>query len=220
MEKETGIVTRGRPRKTEKQDALHGIMCAFWQNGFKATSMNDLVEASGMAKPSLYAAFGDKEAMFEKSLLHYFDCYGDMVFGPLMRAEKHYLVDIRNLIQTVGYLAADKSTPLGCFLFNAQVENAYGTEKHKVLLADLAQTRFGGIKTRLIKAEDAGQLDDDTDIEALTTYIDGQLGAVSILARTGASKPQIDQFVDTALKALPGEMSFDFDDQSEITLRQ
>lgn len=213
-------MTRGRPRKTEKQDALHGIMRAFWQHGYKATSMNDLVDASGMAKPSLYAAFGDKEAMFEKSLLHYFDCYGDLVFGPLMRAEKHYLVDIRNLIQTVGYLAADKSTPLGCFLFNAQVENAYGTEKHKVLLSDLAQTRFGGIKTRLIKAVDAGELSEDADLEALATYIDGQLGAVSILARTGAGKLQIDQFVETALKALPSETPFDFDNLPEFTLRQ
>ncbi|WP_420413462.1 TetR/AcrR family transcriptional regulator [Roseibium sp.] len=213
-------MTRGRPRKTEKEDALHGIMCAFWQNGFKATSMNDLVEASGMAKPSLYAAFGDKEAMFEKSLLHYFDCYGDLVFGPLMRAEKHYLVDVRNLIQTVGYLAADKSTPLGCFLFNAQVENAYGTEKHKVLLSDLAQTRYGGIRTRLLKAVDAGELSDDVDIDALATYVDGQLGAVSILARTGGGKGQIDQFVETALKALPSETPFDFDDLPEFTLRQ
>lgn len=213
-------MSRGRPRKVETREALDGIMRAFWQHGFKATSMNDLVEASGMAKPGLYAAFGDKEAMFEKSLLHYFDCYGDIVFGPLMRAEKHYLVDIRNLIQTVGYLAADKSTPLGCFLFNAQVENAYGTEKHKVLLSDLSQTRYGGIRTRLLKAVDAGELSEDADIDALATYVDGQLGAVSILARTGAGKGQIDQFVETALKALPSETPFDFDDLPEFTLRQ
>ncbi|MFN3133744.1 TetR/AcrR family transcriptional regulator [Roseibium sp.] len=213
-------MTRGRPRKTETQDALHGIMRAFWQNGYKATSMNDLVDASGMAKPSLYAAFGDKEAMFEKSLLHYFDCYGDTVFGPLMRAEKHYLVDIRNLIQTVGYLAADKATPLGCFLFNAQVENAYGTEKHKVLLSDLGQTRYEGIRTRLLKAVDSGELGDDADIDALATYVDGQLGAVSILARTGASKIRIDQFVETAVKALPSATPFDFDDFPEFILRQ
>jgi len=195
-------------------------MRAFWQNGFKATSMNDLVEASGMAKPSLYAAFGDKEAMFEKSLLHYFDCYGDTVFGPLMRAEKHYLIDIRNLIQTVGYLAADKATPLGCFLFNAQVENAYGSDKHKILLSGLAQTRYDGIRTRLLKAVDAGELATDADIDAFATYVDGQLGAVSILARTGAGKAQIDLFVETALKALPSETPFDFDDLPAFILRQ
>ncbi|MEP1934203.1 MAG: TetR/AcrR family transcriptional regulator [Roseibium sp.] len=213
-------MARGRTRKIETKDALHAIMLAFWQNGYKATSMNDLASVSGMAKPGLYAAFGDKEAMFEKALLHYFDCYGDLIFGPLGRAEKHYLLDCRDLIQTVGYLAADQSTPLGCFLFNAQVENAYGTERHKVLLADLAKTRYMGVKTRILKAEAAGEIPTGSDLDALATFVDGQLGAVSILARTGASKSQIDTFVETAMKALPSATPFDFQDIPAFTLQQ
>ncbi len=213
-------MTRGRPRKTETQDALHGIMRAFWQNGYKATSMNDLVDASGMAKPSLYAAFGDKEAMFEKSLLHYFDCYGDMVFGPLTAAEHHYLLDFQELIRTVGYLAADESTPMGCFLFNSQVEVAYGSERHKALLADLGQARFNAIKTRVLKAIDAGQVPEEQDPDTLATFIDGQLAAVSILARSGGTKTQIDTFVETAMRALPSYGSVDLEISDSFTLRQ
>ncbi|WP_420339766.1 TetR/AcrR family transcriptional regulator [Roseibium sp.] len=213
-------MTRGRPRKTETQDALHGIMRAFWQNGYKATSMNDLVDASGMAKPSLYAAFGDKEAMFEKSLLHYFDCYGDMVFGPLAAADHHYLLDFQELIRTVGYLAADESTPMGCFLFNSQVEVAYGSERHKALLADLGQARFNAIKTRVLKAIDAGQIPEEQDPDTLATFIDGQLAAVSILARSGGTKNQIDTFVETAMRALPSYGSVDLETTDSFTLRQ
>ncbi|WP_422021137.1 TetR/AcrR family transcriptional regulator [Roseibium sp.] len=195
-------------------------MRAFWQNGYKATSMNDLVDASGMAKPSLYAAFGDKEAMFEKSLLHYFDCYGDMVFGPLAAADHHYLLDFQELIRTVGYLAADESTPMGCFLFNSQVEVAYGSERHKALLADLGQARFNAIKTRVLKAIDAGQVPEEQDPDTLATFIDGQLAAVSILARSGGTKNQIDTFVETAMRALPSYGSVDLETTDSFTLRQ
>ncbi|WP_428522654.1 TetR/AcrR family transcriptional regulator [Roseibium sp.] len=182
--------------------------------------MNDLVDASGMAKPSLYAAFGDKEAMFEKSLLHYFDCYGDMVFGPLTAAEHHYLLDFQELIRTVGYLAADESTPMGCFLFNSQVEVAYGSERHKALLADLGQARFNAIKTRVLKAIDAGQVPEEQDPDTLATFIDGQLAAVSILARSGGTKTQIDTFVETAMRALPSYGSVDLEISDSFTLRQ
>ncbi|GAA0776454.1 TetR/AcrR family transcriptional regulator [Roseibium denhamense] len=213
-------MSRGRPRKVETEQALHAIMRAFWQNGFKATSMNDLVDASGMAKPGLYAAFGDKEAMFEKSLLHYFDCYGDMVFGPLTQAQHHYLVDLRELIRTVGYLAADDSTPMGCFLFNSQVEAAYGSERHKTLLKDLGSARIEAIRTRLLKAVGAGEITGECDTDALATFIDGQLAAVSILARCGGTKAQIDTFVETAMKALPSYSPEVLEHSSEFTLRQ
>lgn len=60
--------------------------------------MNDFVEVFGMVKFGFYVVFGDKEVMFEKFFLYYFDCYGDIVFGLLMCVEKYYFVDICNLI--------------------------------------------------------------------------------------------------------------------------
>lgn len=213
-------MSRGRPRKVERHQALDAIMRAFWQNGYNATSMNDLVEVSGMAKPGLYAAFGDKETIFEKSLQHYFDRYGDMVFGPLVAAQKHCLADVRDLIRTVGYLGADASVPMGRFLFNSQIEVAYGSERHKALLADLGQARLNMIRTRILKAIGAGEIPEGADLDALATFIDGQLAAVAVLARSGGTKAQIDTFADTALRALPGATDVPSGDQPDFTSRQ
>ena len=64
---------RGRPRKVDPEEALDASMLTFWKKGYEGTSLQDLCEATGMAKPGLYACFGNKDALFEKSLSHYFD---------------------------------------------------------------------------------------------------------------------------------------------------
>ena len=61
-------MVRGRPRKTDPESALDSAMMLFWKKGFEATSMSDLSEATGMAKPGLYATFGDKEALNDATL--------------------------------------------------------------------------------------------------------------------------------------------------------
>ena len=67
---------RGRPRKTDPDLAIDAAMKVFWKKGYEGTSLQDLVEATGMAKPGLYAAFGDKEQLYERSMVHYIDAYG------------------------------------------------------------------------------------------------------------------------------------------------
>ena len=61
-------MSRGRPRKTDPDKALETAMKLFWKQGFEGTSMNDIAAATGMAKPGLYATFGDKEAVYAKAL--------------------------------------------------------------------------------------------------------------------------------------------------------
>ena len=109
-------MARGRPRKVNTKDALHSVMVAFWQNGYSGTSMSDLAEVSGMAKPGLYAAFGDKEALFEKALLHYFETYGGPVFSRLGLASKDVVSDFRDFLGAIAELTLDRNTPAGCFL--------------------------------------------------------------------------------------------------------
>src|SRR5438445_11772806 len=62
---------RGRPRSFEPEVVLEQAMALFWRHGYSGTSFGDLTEATGLTKPSLYAAFGDKEALYLKCLQHY-----------------------------------------------------------------------------------------------------------------------------------------------------
>ncbi|TYC52096.1 TetR/AcrR family transcriptional regulator [Rhodobacterales bacterium] len=196
-------MARGRPRKVETRDALQSIMIAFWQNGYAATSINDLAEASGMAKPGLYAAFGDKEAIFEKALMHYFENYGGPVFARLQAAEKNVIEDFRDFLGAIATLSADKATPAGCFLINSLADCTYGTERHHELVMGLKDSKFQAIRDRLVKAVAAGELPAGTDVDRTATFLDGQFSAIAMLARGGTSKQDLDTFIETGLGSLP-----------------
>ncbi|WP_422378189.1 TetR/AcrR family transcriptional regulator [Roseibium sp.] len=196
-------MARGRPRKVSTKDALHSVMVAFWQNGYSGTSMSDLAEASGMAKPGLYAAFGDKEALFEKALLHYFETYGGPVFSRLNLARKDVVSDFRDFLGAIADLTLDQNTPAGCFLVNALVDCTYGPERHQEVVTGLRESRFNAIRDRLLKAADAGELRDDADIDRAATFLDGQFSAIALLGRSGISEPELKTFVETGLQSLP-----------------
>ena len=216
-------MARGRPRKIDTKDALQSVMVAFWQNGYSATSMNDLAEASGMAKPGLYAAFGDKEALFEKALLHYFETYGGPVFGQLQAARKHVVEDLRDFLGAVADLTLDAGTPSGCFLVNALVDCTYGSERHREVVFGLKESRYTAIKERLLKAVAAGEIAEDADIDRAATFIDGQFSAVALLGRSGGTEAELKTFIDTGLRALPvtnSDRLFDDVDWDTPTLQQ
>ena len=73
----------GRPREFDRGAALEAAMLAFWRKGFAATSMNDLCEAMDVRSPSLYAAFGGKEALYREALQRYVETVGPPVWGKL-----------------------------------------------------------------------------------------------------------------------------------------
>ncbi|WP_159715897.1 TetR/AcrR family transcriptional regulator, partial [Geminicoccus flavidas] len=72
---------RGRPRAFDREAALAKATRLFWLKGYEATSISDLTEAMGIGSPSLYAAFGSKEALYLEALRYYADHYGDLVWG-------------------------------------------------------------------------------------------------------------------------------------------
>lgn len=216
-------MARGRPRKVNTDDALHAVMIAFWQNGYTGTSMSDLAEASGMAKPGLYAAFGDKESLFEKALLYYFETYGGPVFQRLQEAKKHVIEDLRDFLGAVADLTLDRKTPSGCFLVNAIVDCTYGADRHRDLVNGLRESRFTAIKERILKAVASGEMPPDTDVDRAATFVDGQFSAIALLGRSGSTEADLKTFVETGLRALPVAQDaqvFDDADLGEPTLRQ
>ncbi|MEO9530132.1 TetR/AcrR family transcriptional regulator [Roseibium sp.] len=196
-------MARGRPRKIDPSDALHDVMIAFWQNGYAATSMTDLSEASGMAKPGLYAAFGDKEALFEKALMHYFHAYGGPIFEKLGPGGGHVVDDLRAFFGAVADLTLDETTPTGCFLVNTVIDSRYGSERHKEVVQGLVESRLEAIRTRLLKAVAAGDVPADAEIDRLAIFLDGQFSAIAILGRSGISEPDMKAFIDTCLGVIP-----------------
>ncbi len=194
---------RGRPRKISTDGALRAVMIAFWERGYSGTSMNDLAEASGMAKPGLYATFGNKEALFEKALVHYFESLAGPVFEKLQLAQGHFIDDLRDLLGAVADVTLDTTLPSGCFLVNSLVEQAYGSERHKQLVLSLRGSRYTMIRERLLKAVAAGEMPEDTDTFSTATFVEGQFNAVALLGRSGSTAADLERFIEAGLRVLP-----------------
>lgn len=198
-------MARGRPRKTDPDCALASAIKVFWTKGFEGTSLTDLVEATGMAKPSLYATFGDKEAIYTKALTRYMEGVGDDVLDALGQDGRPIQTVMRGYLEEVADRATDTTGPCGCFVVNSIVDAENLPDETKRLM-DLAKRKRAEILIRAFDAAKArGDLPDTASSAALADYFWGQTLAIALLARSGESRQAIGHFVDLALAVLGPE---------------
>ena len=178
-------------------------MKVFWEKGFQATSMSDLVAATGMAKPGLYATFGDKEALYGKALNHYFSELGAPLLDDLRKSPDPLPVVVRRFLDAVAASAADTSNPGGCFVANSVVECAH----RPAPLADLARAfdakRRAAFMARFRAAKKAGELPAGCDAKALAEFFAGQALALAVMGRAGSSRRSLERFIDVAMQLIP-----------------
>src|ERR1700761_5521021 len=108
------MASLGRPRAFDRDAALEAAMLLFWRKGFAAASMNDLCEAMDVRSPSLYAAFGSKEALYLEAIERYVRTVGDTLWAQLAQAPTAH-AGVRNLLlAATETLPESGATPAGC----------------------------------------------------------------------------------------------------------
>ncbi len=195
---------RGRPRKHDRDETLDTVMQVFWERGYHATSMNDLVEATGVAKPGLYADFGDKDHLFVAAAEHYAEAHGGKAVLAL-EAEPEARTAIECYLMEIADLAKARGRPPGCFMVNSVSECAV---LDKTVARRVRALRAEGekrVRAKLELAKREGQLPPDQDIDDLATFIYGQTVAIANMARTGTDRPTLKRFVKSAMAAWPNE---------------
>lgn len=165
--------------------------------------MNDVACATGMAKPGLYANFGDKEALYSKALARYFE-QGEPMFDAVFSSGKPLAEFVRSYLETVSASLADKSTPYGCFLVNSLIECAGQPPALESLSRNLQKQRLAALTGRFREAARNGELPGEADPKALAEFYAGQALTLGVLHRSGADKRALKRFIDVALTALPG----------------
>ncbi len=177
----------------------------FWENGYEGTSMNDLAAVTGMAKPGLYATFGDKEAIYTKALSHYFQKLGAPLFDDMRQSDDPFRVVIRRHLANVAAASIDKSSPGGCFLVNSVVECASRPQSLDTLTRTFDTERRSAFIERFRAAKKQGELPPDCDDKALAEFFAGQSQALAVMGRAGADRKTLDRFIDVAMTVLPPE---------------
>lgn len=193
---------RGRPRSFDRTEILRAAMRLFWERGYEGASIADLLAAMKVTAPSLYAAFGSKEGLFREAVEFYLATDGDITARAL-RGEGTARQVIENLLREVADGLTRASLPKGCLVAlgaaNCTADNA-GVASY---LKGHRAMNVEGIRQRLARAVDDGELPDSTDVRALALFYGTVLHGMSIEARDGVSRKQLQLAIDFAMKSWP-----------------
>ena len=110
--------SRGRPKVFDKEAALDKAMALFWQHGYEATSLADLVEATGAKAPTLHPEFVNKEGLFRAVLDRYISRFAARHEALLFAEEKSVDQALRDYFTAIATCFTSKDTPAGCFMIN------------------------------------------------------------------------------------------------------
>jgi AcrR family transcriptional regulator len=191
----------GRARTFDADEALDRAMTVFWSKGYEGTSLSDLTEAMGISRPSLYAAYGNKEELFRKALERYGEgpsAYErDALAQPTARAVAEALLRGAADVQT------DPATPAGCL---AVLGTTYCAEESSPIGKTVIAFRVAGhaaIRERFERARAEGDLPAEADPAALTHYIGTVVCGMAVLAASGATRAELERVIELTMRAWP-----------------
>jgi AcrR family transcriptional regulator len=191
----------GRPREFDTDKALEQALHVFWRQGYEGTSINDLTQAIGITKPSLYAAFGNKEELFRKALDRYIDGPAGYVQTAMAKPT------VREVVEDLLHGAADAVTnpenPPGCLAVQAALCCGDAAESIKQELMSRRATGEDDLRKRFERAVAEGDLPADTDAGDLARYISAILQGMAVQAAGGANRDELQKVARMALKTWP-----------------
>jgi AcrR family transcriptional regulator len=194
-------MTIGRPREFDAEKALDLAMELFWRKGYEGTSLSDLTSTLGITRPSLYAAFGNKEALF-RTVLDRYEARAGSYRAIALKAPTARAV-AQALLQGATDLHGDRRSPAGCL--GVQGALACGDEADPIR-RELISRRLAGqdaIRRRLKRAKADGDLPPDADPAGLASYLSAVIYGMAVQAAGGATRKELKSIADAALRQWP-----------------
>jgi AcrR family transcriptional regulator len=201
METKKTAAPRGRPRAFRAEEALDRALEVFWRKGYDGTTLTDLTQAMGINRPSLYAAFGDKAALFRKVLDRYSMGPAGYVRKALQEPTARAVVE-RLLFEAAEQLTASGYPP-GCLAVQAALSCGEGSESIRRELCARRAGAEAALRERLERARLENDLPPEADPADLARYVTTVLYGMSVHAAGGASRDDLQRVVHAALRAWP-----------------
>ena len=195
---------RGRPRSFDIDQALDQAVQVFWKYGYQDASMQDLTDAMGLSKPSLYAAFGDKEALYLKTLERYVALLIER-HAARLNDEADGRAAAEGFLRSIAAMLVDPSLPGGCFIINGTADCGGTTIPASVELALRAALQGSEMMllARLARAGQDGQLPPGVAPASLAALFGSLIAGLAVLAKSGAGHDKLMLVIDTAMAVWP-----------------
>jgi AcrR family transcriptional regulator len=189
----------GRPREFDLDEALDRALEVFWRKGYEGTSIPDLTEAMGINRPSLYAAFGNKESLFGKVLDRYAEKSGSHVREALNEPTAKGVVE--KLLNGTVTLLSNPRQPKGCLLVQGAL--TCGEEADCIRLELIARRALlqTALRDRFQKAIDEHDLPATSNAADLARFVTTFMHGLAVQAASGAKKAEMLRVVDLFLQA-------------------
>lgn len=200
--KKAGRPARGRPRAYDPDAALEAARDAFWSAGYSATSLDTLAAATGMNRPSLYAAFGNKQALYlrtiEELVAHMDREVGAALDAPLALREAL----LRFYTRALNIYLSGEAGARGCYVICTATAEAHADAQVRKALAATLQHIDDALLARFRRAVDAGELDRDTDVQTRARMAAATLHSLAVRARAGQPRSALKRMIDGAVALL------------------
>ncbi|MEV6755176.1 TetR/AcrR family transcriptional regulator [Streptomyces sp. NPDC051214] len=194
-----------RPRTFDEERALDAAMHAFWANGYEATSTQDLCEATGLGRSSIYNTFSSKHELFRRALARYIDSMTSVQVEILEDAERPPMARLRALFEHIidtEFACREDGHSIGCLTVNTTVELAgRDPEAAEMLAGDLA-VRLAAISAVIRTGQVGGDITSTRDAGELAHFLNAVIGGMRISAQGGVDRAALTAIAETALDAL------------------
>ncbi|PXA86895.1 TetR/AcrR family transcriptional regulator [Nostoc sp. 3335mG] len=193
---------RGRPREFDRENALQSAMMVFWRKGYNATSIPDLCGAMGITPPSLYAAFGNKEALFKEAVRLFMTITETLLWKHLDEGSTARSALKAMLLATALEISDDSNHPTGCLISAAAID-----EDMPIAVAEAIQTArrdwFAIIARHIERAAADGELPASIDVPSLSRMFFALMQGISVQVRDGVATEQLEAMIEMAFTVWP-----------------
>ena len=193
--------TAGRPRLFDSNKALDRAMQVFWRKGYAGASLSNLTSAMRINRPSLYAAFGDKETLFRKVLDRYSEGPGSHAREALNEPTSRAVVE--KLLRGGADLLTTPGSPRGCLLVQGALTCGNSADSMRRELIARRTAGESALRRRFTRARKEGDLPRNANPGHLARYVVTVIHGMSVQAAGGATRAELRHVADIALQNWP-----------------
>lgn len=190
-----------RTKQFDERQALNAAMLLFWENGYEGTSIQDLEQAMGLNRTSIYNAFGNKRAIFNRVMMCYKESVMSALFADLQNAP-NIKEGVRRLLSGALDIHFDEDNPGGCLMVLSLLEDNQHDEQAKAALQDAFHNMKDTLQTMLSKAKKAGELSPDLDAGSMATTIATTMTGMMVMGKANFSRAALKKTINQIVSLL------------------